>query len=105
MADSVVLQEILQRVSRIETRLTRLCLRMGLDPTSKVRVAVLSTRPAQLAVSGLDVSLGNLLDGYRRSGITVDVDIVLNGTVIATFHPIGDTDVRLDSRQDGLPLV
>jgi hypothetical protein len=101
------LQEISQRVNRIETRLTSLCLHMGLDPTKKTRVEVLSLDPPRLAVSGLDISLANLLDGYRRSGITVAADVVLNGTVIASFHPcpIGDLYVQVHNRQRSLPLV
>jgi hypothetical protein len=101
------LQEISQRVNRIETRLTSLCLHMGLDPTKKTRVEVLSLDPPRLAVSGLDISLANLLDGYRRSGITVAVEVVLNGAVIMKFcsYPIGDPHVRLQNTQSSMPFV
>jgi hypothetical protein len=58
--------EILQRVRRIETRQMVIAKGMGLDPKGTVRVTLSSTG---LNVTGLDVSLGDLLDFCRKSGI------------------------------------
>jgi hypothetical protein len=103
--DDPVVKELLQRSARIETRLTRLCLHMGLDPTDKDRVLVLSTDPPTVSVSGFDISLGNLLDGCRKSGINTGVVVMCNGVTLGMFYPHGDHNVRVRSAQDGCSPV
>jgi hypothetical protein len=77
--------EVLQRMRRIETRLTRLCVHVGLDPTrDRDRVAVKQTDPLTLDLTGMDVSIGDLLDACRKHAITHTL-IEYRGVLIATL--------------------
>lgn len=59
------LKEIADRVRRIETRQIKIAEAQGLDPTGKDRVR---QKGKVLIISGLDVSVGNLLDFLKKSG-------------------------------------
>jgi hypothetical protein len=64
----------------METKLTRLCLHMGLDATpGKVRVRTMSTDPPMVEVSDYDVSYSDILTHLRSTSI-VGVVTVFHGS-------------------------
>jgi hypothetical protein len=84
--------EVLQRARRIETRLMKLCNFLGLDPArDRDRVIVKKLTPLTLDLSGLDVSIGDLLDTCRRESITHTVMVEHKGVLLATII-LGERD-------------
>lgn len=78
--------EVLQRTRRIETRLMKLCAFLGFDPgRDRDRVIVESESPVVLDISGLDVSLGDLFDACRKSGISGPVTVKHKGVLVAAI--------------------
>lgn len=64
------LQEVKSRAERIETRLTRLCLFLGMDPTRNKDVFTYDRDTGTVYASGFDVSIGDLLTFLRTRGIS-----------------------------------
>jgi len=78
--------EVVQRARRIETRLMKLCVFLGVDPTrERDRVIVKKVDPLTLDLSGLDVSMGDLLDDCRKYDITHSVLIECKGVLLASI--------------------
>jgi hypothetical protein len=67
MAEEGVHGEVLQRVRRIETRLMRLCIYLGLDPTDRERCKIVEGNTIE--VEGYDVSIGDCLRYASKSGL------------------------------------
>src|SRR5574337_292792 len=81
------LDEIVKRARRMETRLMRIATGLGLDPArDKDRVAITSVAPFVLELTGMDVSIGDLVDRCRKSGISQPALIRYKGRVLGTFH-------------------
>jgi len=97
--------EVVQRMRRIETRLMKLCVFMGLDPTrERDRVIVKRVSPLTLDLSGLDVSMGDLLDACRKTGITHQVLIEHKGVLLATIT-LGEQHEVAVAENDGTQVV
>lgn len=78
-------QEVLQRVRRIETRLTRLARALGvsvMDDDS--RIIVIKEHPPLLEVNGLDVSFGDVLAFCKKSGINGIVTLNYKGQLLGS---------------------
>lgn len=71
--------ETVQRLRRIETRLTKLAKALGVDVTQEKSSIMTTTNPSILEVGGLDVSFGDLLAFCRRSGINGIVTVMFQG--------------------------
>ena len=79
-------EEILKRVRRIETRQMKMAEHLGLDPTKgRDRITQVANAPIVLDVSGLDVSIGDLVDFCRKSGITRTVLLECRGRLLGEF--------------------
>jgi hypothetical protein len=78
-------EEMIARTRRIETRVTRLCLHVGLDPTDGVPKVTLAG--GSLAVTGYDVTLATLFAFCRKEGILGNILLTHNGKVIAQLSP------------------
>ena len=86
--------ELLQRTRRIETRLMKLCGHLGFDPSrDKERVVVKRVDPLVLDLTGLDVSLGDLLDACRKCAITSTMTVECKGVLLATIT-LGPNETR-----------
>ena len=97
--------EVLQRTRRIETRLMKLCVHMGFDPTrDRDRVVVKRLHPLTLDLAGMDVSLGDLLDACRKSGITQAVLVEHRGVLLATIT-LGEQHVQGEHEAESPPIV
>ena len=79
------LQEIMQRTRRIETRLVRLCLHTGLDPTDGKRMEQTNADPPIVAVHGLDASFSDCLQFCRTSGISGIVTLTCRGELLGSI--------------------
>ena len=82
------LQEVLQRVRRIETRQMVMARALGLDPKTRRRVTL---RDDCLDVTGFDISMGDIVDFCRKSGITGERALLLHGQHIGYLN-IDDLD-------------
>ena len=79
--------EVTKRVRRIETRLTKLCGALGIDSgRDRERVVVVSKAPLVLEVAGFDVSVGDLLDACRKSGISGVATLRCKGRTLGTIQ-------------------
>ena len=81
------LAAIMQRVTRVETRLMKLAEHFGVDLSDgKVRNRVVATEPMNVVeVAGLDVSYGDTLAFCRRSGISGVVTIVCGPVMLGSL--------------------
>lgn len=87
----VRLEEIASRVRRIETRQMKVALAQGFDPTlDKARAVMVPSKNGggfpTVEITGLDVSLGDLADACKTSGISGSVRIVHNGVYVGSFN-------------------
>jgi hypothetical protein len=83
-ATSDNLREVLSRVRRIETRLTRLCMHMNAD--------VLGAKPPILPMSGpclnlpgLDTTIGECLTFAKANGTIGEISLYHNGNVVGSI--------------------
>jgi hypothetical protein len=82
------LDEILRRVRRIETRQMKLAEAQGVNPNDVRDKVMLGGTPGTLDITGLDVSLGDMLDFCRKSGITERVWVYHQGRKTAIFQMV-----------------
>jgi hypothetical protein len=80
--------EILQRVRRIETRQMVIGRALGLDPKERRRIVV---KNDDLDMTGFDISLGDIIDFCRKSGITGERALLLHGQHIGYIN-VDDLD-------------
>jgi hypothetical protein len=73
------------RLRRVETRLTKLAIAQDIDVTDGKERVVMALS-GEVAVTGLDVSLGDLVDFLKKSGIRSSVVVVHNGESLATVQ-------------------
>jgi hypothetical protein len=86
MNDDNKLDELVERTRRIETRLMRVALHLGCDPTEKKRIMQVEdgTRTA-IEIAGLDVSIGDILAYCKKTDIRSTVELRQRGKVLALF--------------------
>ncbi len=80
--------ETLQRVRRIETRLTRLCIHQGVDPSpERTRITLLNADPPVVTVAGLDISFADILTFCKISNIVKITTVMYRGLVLGSVVP------------------
>lgn len=85
-SDHNMLQEILARATRTETRLTRLCVAMGVDAFRGAnRMTLVNDNPPLINLVGLDTTLADIL-AFCRTQPIIDgvVTLTHNGQVVAS---------------------
>lgn len=82
------LDEVVERTRRIETRLMRVALHLGCDPTDKKRVSHAEGTPPAVEVAGLDVSIGDILAYCNKVDIRSTVELRMRGKSIALLTPL-----------------
>lgn len=86
-------KELIQRTTRIETRVTRGFKALGIDVMDdSKKVALVASDPPILEMSGLDVSFGDVLAFCRKSGISGIVTVVFKGHLYGSVSVAKETD-------------
>jgi hypothetical protein len=89
MDEFEMVTEILARVRRTETRLTKLGIQLGVDLTDqKVRIALTNESPPFVEVSGLDVSLQDILAFCGKRGIMGVVTVTYRNRLLGNVLPL-----------------
>lgn len=82
------LQEILKRVSRIETRLVQFGDFVGANLRDKQRIDILEGTTPAIVIDALDVSLSRIAAELQRHQIHPQaVGVWLEGRLVATLYP------------------
>lgn len=85
MLDTLI--KVLQRCIRIETRLTRLCVALGVDATAgdHTRLTVVSTGPPIIELVGLDTTFAEVLAFCRKECIVTHIVTLMHkGQVVGS---------------------
>ena len=90
--------EVLQRVRRIETRQMKLAQAQGIDPSNrrdKLTIVSYARFPVVAELSGMDVSIGDVLDTCRKSGITTVLSLKYQGRYVGQIDVRGVNEVGI----------
>jgi len=84
---------------RMETKMTTLCIQAGIpEPlTKQQRVTVIAKDPTFVELSGLDVSISDVLTGVKGAGIVTGIVTMLHKGAL-----VGSIDVSLRQLQQGV---
>ena len=82
MADNEVLEELVKRARRIETRIWKLCEKMGVTEAPSVPFVIDKSDPPSIAIPGYDVTLAKIRRELTLVGVDPDggcITLLING--------------------------